>query len=627
MKDKVLILCSTPNRNFINYGKYKYIIGFKKYLDLIAVSPNVKIEILESIITGRNYRMCDHLSAIAADKIISRITSEKTMNFLKYFGGEKYSKFILIRSLNIELAKIYRTFLLIKKIKKIKKNYINNSNIDFIPEFFSIKIFKESSFFKKYKNYKIPKLLWMYMCFYELVKNLYCFLMTLLSPEQFVFKMKKNHNKKIVKKKYSISYILSSGQYFNTDPLIKSFDTLSLKGNESNYSLNIENIIFVADNTNDKNWIKKVKESNQKNYSLVVLDEIVNKFSKIEYITKIYIKVFRLRLKLIYLSFFNFNYSVVFYKIINDFVYWNLFYQYFEVNLSIRSMIAGSVTSNIIQKYYNTKTSFFYYSHHGQIVGKKIKKNFTEYIQYSNLIFDYLLSSDFSNNWFEYQQNKIGSYVSIGSINSDRILFIKKNLKNTLRDKLNISKNKILISFFDHSCGYMGMADAKSYKDFLLSIKKLIEQFPEYLFLFKSKQEIPYYKDNLNKETYILFNQIIHSNHCIYANTLNLKSQELMGISDLIVSSAYSSINYEGICAGIRTIVYDPNNNYNESFIPFVNFPNFKAKNHIELKKLINHWMDTNDSDLKKFVIDNINKEIDKNSYGKSYKAIFNFLH
>ena len=36
--------------------------------------------------------------------------------------------------------------------------------------------------------------------------------------------------------------------------------------------------------------------------------------------------------------------------------------------------------------------------------------------------------------------------------------------------------------------------------------------------------------------------------------------------------------------------------------------------------------MGTNDSDLKKFVIDNFNKEIDKNSYGKSYKAIFNFF-
>ena len=72
-----------------------------------------------------------------------------------------------------------------------------------------------------------------------------------------------------------------------------------------------------------------------------------------------------------------------------------------------------------------------------------------------------------------------------------------------------------------------------------------------------------------NNKLKILLNKILSTNSIIYANKFELTVEEIISISNLVVSLPYSSLNYESYAANKNTLILDYDNNYNESHIYF----------------------------------------------------------
>ena len=122
------------------------------------------------------------------------------------------------------------------------------------------------------------------------------------------------------------------------------------------------------------------------------------------------------------------------------------------------------------------------------VMSKKIKSNALEYLQFSNLNFDYMLASKLANNYFSNQENFVKNYINIGVLNSARSFIVKdSDLKFSIKKSMNIPNKKFIISFFDTSAGYAGMVNFKGYNKFLQSINFVSTIYPEFVFVLKTK--------------------------------------------------------------------------------------------------------------------------------------------
>ena len=60
--------------------------------------------------------------------------------------------------------------------------------------------------------------------------------------------------------------------------------------------------------------------------------------------------------------------------------------------------------------------------------------------------------------------------------------------------------------------------------------------YPEFVFVLKTKSHLDYLKNKIDKPNYELLTKLIYSENIVYANKYNVNAEDLVGISDLIVS-------------------------------------------------------------------------------------------
>ena len=101
--------------------------------------------------------------------------------------------------------------------------------------------------------------------------------------------------------------------------------------------------------------------------------------------------------------------------------------------------------------------------------------------------------------------------------------------------------------------------------------------------------------------------------NCIYSNEFDLISYDLIGASDLVVSMLMSSVIYEALCGGIKTVSFDPLSQYVDYDDITNKFPKFNAVNYDELEKLVNYWIyQSEDKDLDVFINNYIRPNVDQ---------------
>ena len=282
-------------------------------------------------------------------------------------------------------------------------------------------------------------------------------------------------------------------------------------------------------------------------------------------------------------------------------------------------MIAGDLTSAIVQKLNDSRTMFIYFAYHGQIIAEKKDAQISDCLDYTNLIFDQLSSNKVSHHWFSMLQNDIGENIDSGVMLSDAVHWVRNYRKEDIYQRIQFPKNKILISFFDHTVGWNGMLNFNAYKQLLKSALQILDLRDEYFIAYKSKKPYSFLENILESDTILLIEILKKHPRFVYVNDYGITSYEIAGASDLVVSSPLSSINYEAVSGGIKTIVYDPLNEYNESHIHSNKIPYFNAHNHEQLEILVNYWLyECNDDQFCNFQDKYIKPDIDKHCDGRN---------
>lgn len=590
--DKVLIIIDKPIQQNINFKKFKYVITYEDMFHSLNISLNKKKIIPLDIISGRDNRLCDHLSSILCDKTFNIHYSKKFINCFNHIFSKNFGLSILKQNLTLKFINIFKVTILVRKLKK----HFNLHNFEIIVNSSNINYGFYEKIYKKYTRlteYKINKQQLTFFSFINFLKNLYGFLNLLILPEKILLINFSNwlFSNTSNKKKFSNCFILSENQYLDSS-LISPLSFIK------NIDKDAHDSIFVIENSKNNKWIKTFL--NLKGINIVFLDLKKNKLYLSFYnVLKIFISLFKFRFILLIKFYYLFQNSFLIYKNINRKVLWDFILINYNFKFSFRSMQPGYLIDNFFFQNHNVKTYFIYYSNHGQILRKKINVKKSEYFQYSYLNFYGLISSNYSIKWFANQQNNFKNFINIGVFNTHTI-FSKITNKKLLRKNLNIPNDLKVISFFDNSIGNNGMISLNAYLSFLNSMI-IASNIENYKLIFKSKKTLNQLLAIKNKLLQKILKQVTNNHNIIYANNLNVSVEEIISISDLVISLPYSSIGYESYAANKKTLILDYDNNYNENHIFFNKAKIPKINNLIDFE---NNVTDIINSDIN-FLITN----------------------
>jgi polysaccharide biosynthesis PFTS motif protein len=117
----------------------------------------------------------------------------------------------------------------------------------------------------------------------------------------------------------------------------------------------------------------------------------------------------------------------------------------------------------------------------------------------------------------------------------------------------------------------------------------------------------------LEEDTVNTIKSIEEMENCIYANNHDLNSYDVIGISDLVISAPISSVISEALCGGIKTISYDPLNQYGDYDMYSKKFPKFNAIDFSELTQLVDYWIyNCKQKDFDFFIDNYVRPNLDK---------------
>ena len=309
--------------------------------------------------------------------------------------------------------------------------------------------------------------------------------------------------------------------------------------------------------------------------------------------------------------------------ILTDFVRWNIFVDSYRVDNHVTILLPENISKNIILKQNSVKTWFIYPDNSSG----DYHTGWDEKVQIS-MIFSFM-NSDYAIvfgdkivRYFNYHKNNIGNYITIGVLAAQTVRELREG-KLTSKLPLIIKKKKLdqkcqkIIAVFDTSFVDYGPLKIKDGIRFGEDILRLLDEMPEIGVIFKEKKHLsvtpqlaPIYEKLENHERCVVVRKT--DTDCIF-------STEVIALSDLVISAAYTSTNAEALGAKTKAIYYDVAGTDIGDNYYFNKFPNFVAHNYDELKKLVKYWLyDVDDEKFEAFLNTYVKGEIDPYLDGKA---------
>ena len=100
---KALVIYDSNNLLKVNFNKYDHVISYNYILKNINISSNKKIALPLDFITGRDYRMCDHMASIMTDKLQKKFFNKKQYLFFSKIFNQHYTNNIFKQHICFEL--------------------------------------------------------------------------------------------------------------------------------------------------------------------------------------------------------------------------------------------------------------------------------------------------------------------------------------------------------------------------------------------------------------------------------------------------------------------------------------------------------------------------------------------
>ncbi len=253
------------------------------------------------------------------------------------------------------------------------------------------------------------------------------------------------------------------------------------------------------------------------------------------------------------------------------------------------------------------------------------------HLLWSFLYYDYYIGwNDGMINYFKLHPQHIGKYFSIGCLWSQSIVDILEgravsNIERKISANLERSKFKTL-SFFDSSYLPNSVSPMEDGVTFYKSILKLLEEFPDIFVIVKEKKSEATVLDSYVKmaaNTDIFYEQYrpalakLREHPRCHVTGYQGDPSEIIALSDLTVTYAFSSSTVEALGARRKAIFFDPASRWRGC--RYTRIPNFVAHSYEELKRLIHYWLyEVTDKDFKNFLNTYAKDEMDPYLDGKA---------
>jgi len=320
--------------------------------------------------------------------------------------------------------------------------------------------------------------------------------------------------------------------------------------------------------------------------------------------------------------------------LLSVFLKWSFILQ--EVNfkhfITFNDEEIGHIGRNILLHRAGAKT--WYYAHSGAL-GDLIapaKGNSTQrHWLWSFLYYDYYISWNSEIiRYYRLHPQKIDKYVSIGCIWSHPVAdilegVIVSRLKEEIFADFDKAKYKT-IAFFDSSYLPNSVSPLEDGVIFYQSILKLLDEFPDIFVVIKEKkaeETVLAIYDKWGGDSNIFHRQYkpaldkLRQHPRCYITGYKGDPSEIIAMSDLTITYAFSSSTVEALCAGRKAIFFDPNNRWRDYY--YDRIPNLVAHSYEELKLSIRKLLyETTDAEYKVFLDTHIKGVMDPYLDGKA---------
>ncbi len=282
--------------------------------------------------------------------------------------------------------------------------------------------------------------------------------------------------------------------------------------------------------------------------------------------------------------------------------------------IKIKNMISfcdpgiQACTRNIILKQHGARTIYYMESaNYGCILSKNGSPNLFRVNLHGFVRYDTFIAwNDLVPKYFAAQQATFNQIVNVGCLWSENIRNFDANqgpssLKQRVQEKGIRGAFKIIsvfdTSFDDHSL----ITYADGFK-FLEDILKLLEIFPNIFILYKEKKVKKYHMDltSLHQNMFGLYSLVANHPRALFLEAAQSVS-EMISLSDLTISMAFTSPSYEALSFGRRGIWHDPLNKFRAAY--YSQIPGLVSHSYGELVQSVKDLLwDTKDDQYRNYL-------------------------
>ena len=309
--------------------------------------------------------------------------------------------------------------------------------------------------------------------------------------------------------------------------------------------------------------------------------------------------------------------------ILTDYVKWNIFADSYVVDNHVTILLPGNISKNIILKQNGVNTWFIYpeNSSGDYHTGWDEKVRISMIFSFMNS--DYaIVFGDKIVRYLSCHKNNIGKYIITGVFAGQTVRELREGklaskLPLLVKKKNLNQKCQKIISFFDTTFVDYGPLKIKDGIRFGEDILRLLDEMPEIGVIFKEKKHL-----SVTPELAPVYEKLENHERCVVVRKTDtdcIFSTEVIALSDLVISAAYTSTNAEALGAKTKAIYYDVAGTDIGDNYYFNKFPNFVAHNYDELKKLVKYWLyEVDDEKFEAFLNTYVKGEIDPYLDGKA---------
>lgn len=542
MKKQQVYLLSIELETLPAFLKKKKLAGLKYSFDKFKINEKENFVINKEDFGAAPYRYMDHIASKIAENYYNKNKNHLIDKLIVNSLGEDFIERLIKKEILAKLSRILRDMYLANIfLKQYNLDQINIYNDKIDLEFFNI-IKKNLKFNKKIK---FSKDLVIKNKFKKFLGKTYFFIKTLFQLEILLFKCLKNWKQEKIQK-FNFATRIDNGLSFDDFPY-----SPEILFNENSKN----DVIYYADNNSIS--AENQKKFRQKKYKLIFfIDDLIKLISFKSFYKKIYKKNFFIKISFLKIIYQNNIFCSILSKSFEQIIFWELFYNLFDVKKNIVLTVDCGVALHYCSKKHNVNTSFVY-PHFTEMLYHPFFKGLPVSSDWAYLRFDEIncdkTTKIYLDHLISYEDYNEISFLFKNYVEKSQLSKMNFLNKFSFKDR----KNKIIF-FYDASVGNKGVMNLNEYKNFLNAINYLLNN-SDFIIGLKTK-DLRVFEDN--REVFELLINLKKHKRFIFLNEINIERYSLLNVPDVIISPPISTIIFEVCCLKKKLLVLNLNKRY-----------------------------------------------------------------